>query len=99
MKAEQSSFHPGGGVHVPFIAISGGLAQNFPPAMVSSRGPYYLLTRKDSNVFLQKGPLFSKKGALLHDFEGGHGPAGHWVSPPLIAIHNGITPAWNSSDG
>ena len=48
---------------------SGGLAQNFPPAMVSLRGPYYLLTRKDSNVFRQKGPFFSKKGPFLHDFE------------------------------
>ena len=50
------------------LAISsGGLAQNFPLAMVSSRGPYYLLTWKDSNVFLQKGPF-------LHDFEGAHRP-------------------------
>ena len=44
---------------------SGGLAQNFPPAMVSLRGAYYLLTQKDSNVFRQKGPFFSKKGALF----------------------------------
>ena len=28
------------------------------------KGPYYLLTRKDSNIFLQKG-------SFLHDFEGG----------------------------
>ena len=51
------------------LSGSGGLAQNFPPAMVSLRGPYYLLTQKDSNVFLQKGPIFSKKGPFLHDFE------------------------------
>ena len=54
------------------LGYSGGLAQNFPPAMVSSRGPYYLLTRKDSNVFL-------KKGAFVHGFEGGR-----WASPPLL---------------
>ena len=55
---------------------SGGLAQNFSPAMVDSRGAYCLLTRKDSDIFLQKGPFFSKNGALLWDFEGAHRPMG-----------------------
>ena len=47
---------------------SGGLAQNFSAAMVDC----LLTTRKDSNIFLQKGPF-------LRDFEGGGGPVRHWA--------------------
>ena len=67
--------------------ISGGLAQNFPPAMVSSRGPYSLLTLKDSNVFLQKGPF-------LHGFEGASPPQPSRPSavsgPSLLILSGGL---------
>ena len=49
----------------PIYAASGKLAQIFSPPMVDSRWPCYLLTRKDSNVFLQEWAFFVKKGALF----------------------------------
>ena len=70
------------------LQTSGALAQNFPPAMVSSRGPYHLLTRKDSQVFMQKGPFQQKGGPFCMILRGAQWPrAGRPVGQSATATN------------